>query len=194
MRAGRNFTARSRSREADHAELIEWAVPDRQAAHQMGRLTNLLAPMLQDHDLLMTHPYEGGHPDHDACAFIAHAAARLGGRKVTVAEFTSYHVGPKGLLVAEFLRDFGDVLTVELTETQKGRKRWMLACFATQSEVLKYFPIDREKFRVAPPYDFTRPPHEGRLFYEQRGWGITGRDFCEFAAKAMNNLGLEGEF
>ena len=37
---------------------------------------------------------------------------------------------------------------MELTETQKGRKRWMLACFATQSEVLKYFPIDREKFRV----------------------------------------------
>ena len=57
-------------------------VPDKQAAHQMGKLTNLLAPMLQDHDLLMTHPYEGGHPDHDACAFMAHAAARLGGRKV----------------------------------------------------------------------------------------------------------------
>ena len=37
----------------------------------------------------------------------AHAAARLGGRKVTVAEFTSYHVGPEGLLVADFLRDSG---------------------------------------------------------------------------------------
>ena len=113
--------------EADHAELMEWGIPDKQAARQMRKLTDLLSPMLRDHDLLMTHPYEGGHPDHDACAFSAHAATRLSGKKVTLAEFTSYHNGPEGLITAEFLQNSGDVLTVELTEAQKARKRWMLS-------------------------------------------------------------------
>jgi N-acetylglucosamine malate deacetylase 2 len=180
--------------EADHAELMEWGIPDKQAARQMRKLTDLLSPMLRDHDLLMTHPYEGGHPDHDACAFSAHAATRLSGKKVTLAEFTSYHNGPEGLITAEFLQNSGDVLTVELTEAQKARKRWMLSCFTTQADVLKYFPIERERFRPAPTYNFTKPPHEGRLFYEQQDWGINGQAFCELAAHALDELRLEGAF
>ena len=74
--------------ESDHAELIEWGIPDKQAARHLVQLTNLLVPMLRSHDLLLTHPYEGGHPDHDACAFVAHAAARLCRKKLTLAEFS----------------------------------------------------------------------------------------------------------
>jgi hypothetical protein len=35
------------------------------------------------------------------------------------------------------------------------------------------FPIDREQFRPAPKYDFSRPPHEGPLYYEIRKLGWT---------------------
>jgi N-acetylglucosamine malate deacetylase 2 len=180
--------------EADHAELVEWGVPDKQAAHELPKLTKLLTPLLRTEDMLMTHPYEGGHPDHDSCAFAAHAAARLCGKKLTLVEFTSYHMGPAGLVAEEFLGESQDVLTIELTEEQKGRKRWMLSCFATQSETLKQFPIERERFRPAPAYDFMKPPHEGRLLYEQFGWGITGSEFCNHATRAMDELGLKGKF
>lgn len=180
--------------ESDHAELIEWGIPDKQAARHLVQLTNLLVPMLHSHDLLLTHPYEGGHPDHDACAFVAHAAARLCRKKLTLAEFSSYHLGPAGLTTSEFLDGSQEVLTVELTEEQKVRKRWMLACFTTQSETLKYFPIHRERFRLAPAYDFTKPPHEGRLWYEQYDWGFTGASFCDLATRAMGEIGLKGMF
>ena len=53
----------------------------------------------------------------------------------------------------------------------------MLNCFASQKAVLEAFGVERERFRVAPPYDFDQPPHAGRLFYETQPWGMTGERF-----------------
>jgi LmbE family N-acetylglucosaminyl deacetylase len=180
--------------EADHARLVEWKVVDKQAAYEMPKLARLLVPILGANVLLLTHPYEGGHPDHDACAFVAHAAARLCGKKLTVVEFTSYHAGPGGFTAEEFLGAAHDAITVELTEVQKVRKRRMLECFSTQIEILSQFPVQRERFRLAPPYDFTKPPHEGQLLYERYGWEMTGPAFCALASQAMHELGLQGAF
>jgi hypothetical protein len=48
-------------------------------------------------DIVFTHPYEGGHPDHDFTAFAVHAACRLTkSTKSVIAEFASYNAGPMG--------------------------------------------------------------------------------------------------
>ena len=59
-----------------------------------------------------------------------------------------------------------------------------------QRAVLAPFPIGEEAFRTAPAYDFTRPPHPGRLHYENYPWGMDGARFRDLAAQALRELGL----
>lgn len=132
---------------------------------------------------IYTHPYEGGHPDHDSTAFaVAQAAA-----KCPIMEFTSYHAGPNGLVTGEFLNG-GETETLEPTPEELEEKRKMFACFHSQQKVLSMFEPGREKFRPAPAYDFSQPPHPGRLHYESLGWDITGEQWRAQAAEALELL------
>jgi hypothetical protein len=67
----------------------------------------------------------------------------------------------------------------------------MTDCFSTQRQVLTSFPIGTERFRLAPHYDFTAPPHDGRLFYENFPWGMTGERFRRLVGDALLACGLE---
>ena len=51
-------------------------VSDQEASLDMPALTRRLSELLAGlrPSIVLTHPYEGGHPDHDAAAFAAHAA------------------------------------------------------------------------------------------------------------------------
>ena len=71
-----------------------------------------------------------------------------------------------------------------------GRKRRMIDCFTTQRWLLEKFAIAVERFRLAPDYDFRRPPHPGELHYETLGWGISSADWRHTAAEALARLGL----
>ena len=54
-------------------------VPDQEASYQLTWLTHRLLLLLRIHQpqVVFTHPFEGGHPDHDACAFAVHHAIGL---------------------------------------------------------------------------------------------------------------------
>src|SRR4051812_560258 len=71
-------------------------------AERMMRLIDALQPRL-----ILTHPYEGGHPDHDATAFAVHVACaqlqREKTRAIELAEMTSYHNDGGRLVAGEFL-------------------------------------------------------------------------------------------
>jgi len=48
--------------------------------------------------VILTHPYEGGHPDHDACSLAVRAALDSSPEADTeLWEFTSYHAGAAGV-------------------------------------------------------------------------------------------------
>jgi N-acetylglucosamine malate deacetylase 2 len=180
---------------ATHAELVEFGFTDQQAGHRLVELTARLLDLLllRKPDLLLTHPFEGGHPDHDACAFASRAAVRLSGLPVRIGEFTSYHAGPSGLTPGQFLDHSRNCVKRQLTEAERVRRRDAYSCFTTQAQVLEYFPIVEECFRIAPRYDFTRPPHSGRLFYENFDWGMTSDAFCARAREALAELRLEAD-
>jgi N-acetylglucosamine malate deacetylase 2 len=148
-------------------------------------------------EIVMTHPYEGGHPVHDATAFAVHAACALvqrrGGMAPVLVEMTSYHMGPGGRVMSEFLHLPGiPVTTLVLGERERALKRRLVACFSTMRSVLADFPIDVERFRPAPVYHFTRPPHEGRLYYEQFDWGVDGERWQALAGAALAALEIAG--
>jgi LmbE family N-acetylglucosaminyl deacetylase len=164
---------------------------DQQAALQLGAVARKLARLIRTFRpvLVVTHPYEGGHPDHDATAFATRAAIGLCGsmRTPTLVEMTSYHARDGGLHSAEFLASPSRTPThaLELDPSEQALKRRMLAEFASQAEVLAVFRSTRELYRIAPAYDFSRPPQAGPTLYELWGWSMTAAHFCELAREAQ---------
>jgi LmbE family N-acetylglucosaminyl deacetylase len=151
-------------------------------------LTRALAP-----DAVMTHPYEGGHPDHDATACAVHLAlaslAREGAR-VPLFEFTSYHADGPELMRGRFMHTSpGACERVELADDDRAFKRALLSCHATQEPVWRPFPLEHEDFRAAPSYDFSAPPARD-VHYERLGWGIRFADFAEQARRALDRFGV----
>jgi LmbE family N-acetylglucosaminyl deacetylase len=167
---------------------------DQEASFALVPLARALAAILATSrpNIVVTHPYEGGHPDHDASAFAVFAAvSRLHSREqpMTIVEMTSYHGGPGGMRTGRFLQDpVPTERVVDLNEEECGVKQQMLDAFDTQRAVLTRFPITPERVRTAPSYDFTKPPHAGPLLYEHFQWGITGVEWRREAARALHTL------
>jgi N-acetylglucosamine malate deacetylase 2 len=200
--------ARARAREAVEALALAGVpaahvgcldVADHEAADGMAVLSWTLMQYLEElwPDVVLAQPYEGGHPDNDACAFAAHAAVELlrlrKGAAPALVEMTAYH-GPNGQLIrGDFLPNGHLVATLPLSDREVALKRQMLACFASQRQAMRSVPLAAERFRAAPRYDFSRPPHKGTLFYETLDWDMTGERFRQFALEALRELGLEGD-
>jgi LmbE family N-acetylglucosaminyl deacetylase len=170
-------------------------VVDQEASLEMAYLTLRLVDILREFRpaVVLAHAYEGGHPDHDATAFALHAACARVPSPPTVYEFTSYHAaepernGPPAMEVARFLGDRGETLV--LSEVARDRKARMIECYASQRHILCNFPLDTERFREAPAYDFTQAPHPGKLYYENFDWGVTGERWRRLAEEALRTLG-----
>lgn len=169
-------------------------IPDQESALQLAALTSRIKDLFCTHkpEIAFTHPYEGGHPDHDACAFAVHHAVSLlrnEGRSVpAIAEAPFYHMGPTGIQTGRFLSSSSEEVEYILASEERERKAKRLRCFITQQQTLQPFHFDTERFRIAPAYDFGRPPHEGRVFYDEFPWGVSSVRFCELAGLAANVL------
>ncbi len=174
-------------------------VPDQGASFELAALAELLRGVIAEVQpyLVLTHPYEGGHPDHDATAFAVHAATGLlqgSEQKPFLIEMASYFNRAGAMATGEFLPDTGGPCrSITLTPSQRRLKQRMFDCFVTQQNVLQYFALEREAFRAAPQPDFASPPHPGKLYYELHDWGIRGREWRREAAAALNLLGLPGK-
>ncbi len=175
----------------------EIGLVDQEAAHYLVELTWILVSLFQDvqPDAVVTHPYEGGHPDHDATAFAVHSACRLlqqrSVRAPVIIEMTSYHNAGGEMRVCEFLPHASrEARLLLLAEWQKTLKEQMIACFSSQKHIVRHFPVDREVFRLAPGYVFSQPPHKGTLFYEMFDWGMDGARWRALVGTAEEELGL----
>jgi N-acetylglucosamine malate deacetylase 2 len=188
--------ATQRAREAENALAIARAkrvtlgFVDLETTHALADLTSAIAHALarESPSLVVTHAYEGGHPDHDAVAFAVAHAARLLERPTRVWEMALYHGASGALAVGHFIDDRGSIRRA-LASDELARRRAMLACFETQKETLAPFAaIVAERYRRAPTYDFTKPPHEGALWYERLGFPVTGEAWRESATRSLATL------
>jgi LmbE family N-acetylglucosaminyl deacetylase len=164
---------------------IALEVRDQEATYEIKRIAERLRDLIARlrPAAVVTHPYEGGHPDHDATACAVHRAVAESVDPALLVEFTSYHSNGGELSAGDFLPVSENEILVSTLRADRSRlKRRMMESFRTQSGILNAFGTSEEKFRRAPAYDFTKPPHEGRLFYEQFEWGMTGGNFRKLAA------------
>jgi hypothetical protein len=112
-------------------------------------------------------------------------------RRPEILEFAGYHAGPDGGIETEhFIGRSRQVWRRPLSERQQQIKRDLLSNYQSQQRVLSQFPLRSEPIRVAPQTDFRKPPHQGKLYYENFDWGITGRRWRMMARRAFVSLGL----
>jgi LmbE family N-acetylglucosaminyl deacetylase len=171
-------------------------VPDQEATFHLIDLTRELKRRIAqfEPEVIFTHPYEGGHPDHDACAFSVHHSVALvkaeRGLEPLILESPFYNAGSGGRDGGAFLElpEGTTEIVYELSAEERTRKQALMACFATQQETLKFFQCDTERYRVAPGYDFRRTPHSGKVFYDNFSWGMTSERFCRVAGEAESEL------
>jgi LmbE family N-acetylglucosaminyl deacetylase len=180
---------------------------DQESVYSIPKLVDeMLAIVREWHpEIVLTHPYEGGHPDHDTAALVARVSIQRmkqeTGSAPFLVEMSSYHCNREGRrVVGDFLPTApvlegaitrSQTITVELTDDDRVRKSHMMACYKSQTPVLADFPLEPERLRIAPFYDFSQPPHFGQLWYEHLGWKMTGRDWRKYAAAVLEPKGSQ---
>ena len=125
---------------------------------------------LGDAAFVITHAYEGGHIDHDACAFAVHRAcaemARRGQVPPVIIEFAGYHSRRGTVRAGEFWSDpHCPPATIALQPDAIQRRVSAFACHRSQEGNLHFFSVTHESFRVAPVYDFLAAPPPGATLY-----------------------------
>lgn len=176
--------------------LSNLGIADQEASFNMVPAARYLAARLKDFSHVVTHAYEGGHPDHDATAFSIHSAcaliARAGGTPPVIVEAPLYNA-PGGVFQhSKFLShpDAGPIVRFALSPAEQDLKRRMFECHVTQRSVFEPFDIETESFRVAPRYHFRLPPHSGDVGYNRYMGAFTGRVWRAHAWRAMRELDL----
>ena len=105
-------------------------------------------------DALLTHAYEGGHIDHDACSFIvSHAAGALSLRRF---EFPLYSTNENGKGTFQQFRDPGaSLIECRLSPAETARKRAALAAYKSQPGLASFFDLSTERIRPATRTDYS---------------------------------------
>ena len=191
----RSAYAAARALELDRALRAAHVIPahrralgmtDQEAVEHLAELLALVEEEIRGAAAVITHPYEGGHPDHDACALVVQCACERLRRSAGIApvrlEFACYHARDGRQATGVFWPARGcseRVLTLDAG--QLARKSAALAEFVTQKDVIAAFPVSPERLRAAPWYDFTRPPPPGEVLYDRFLWRVTGESWRDQA-------------
>ena len=170
-------------------QILSLGVNDLEVHANLDAVINQLSEMMLggDYSCLLTHAFEGGHPDHDAVAFAVAIAIKTLDRQALVVEMPFYHRGQIGMCVQQFCaaRRAPQELAIPLSHREAQNKRKMLAAFSTQKSILRKFSCEVERFRIAPRYTFSEPPNDGRFLYEGSTLGVEPKDVQESIKAAM---------
>lgn len=170
--------------EADR--LIALGHVDQTARDNLTTIAGEIGGLIERHRpaVVLTHAYEGGHPDHDAVAYAVDAAAARSEIRPAVVAMPLYHRGETGMVLQTFCDPRPDDVVIALPEDAQARKLRMLAAHTSQASVLSAVTTRQEAFRLTRNEDFTRLPNGGRLLYEGFGWGMTGAEWLDRVAAA----------
>jgi LmbE family N-acetylglucosaminyl deacetylase len=129
-------------------------------------------------DLLVSHAFEGGHLDHDACHVLARQTARILG--LPLWEFPLYWKAEQGDDVLQTFREQREgEFVLHASADELLRKMAMLAKYRTQQEITAMFPPEIERFRPAAkhaqlkaswseyPFENRRKPWKADLFFQK---------------------------
>lgn len=176
------------------ARVFDLSIPDGRAAFCLFELTKRVTSFLQQSgaEIVITHPYEGSHPDHDATAFATHAAVRLicenGFKPPVIFEMALHPDQARESRITQFLPGADEeTTTLVLDRRAQKLKEQMFACLETEHDV-GLSPVGTETFRRPPAYDFSLPPQPDKLYYADFGWAPNCDEWQMLATKALTEL------
>ena len=180
---------------AKPARQMGFGFSDGYAVFHLTELIDRVEAAIAGSAAVITHAYEGGHPDHDACALAVQLAcsriAAAGGAAPLRLEFGGYHSRGGTLAVNCFWpHDRSEERVVSLSWRERRRKVKAMREFRTQSFIMRAFPPQLESYREAPSYDFFAAPPPGEWFYDRYDWPLKGRNWLEQVA--LNRKALCG--
>jgi N-acetylglucosamine malate deacetylase 2 len=118
-------------------------------------------------DLLVSHAFEGGHIDHDACHVLARQTARA--LNLRHLEFPLYWRSEPGQDIFQRFRETRDgEFALNLSPQELLVKRQMLAEYRTQQRVTSLFRPETETFRPMIHDDFPKPAWSRYPFENRR--------------------------
>jgi len=178
---------------SDH--VVELGVTNIQEPHSLASLSREIAGYLQRFrpEIVLTHPYDGGHPDHDATAFATHAAIRLmqnNGFEPPALFEMGLHPSTDGQKreLDFFPGTWLETTTLVLDEKTRNLKRRMFDYVAVQEGNLRGTTLSLERFRRSPDYDFSIAPNAGKPAYESFDPEMTGVRWQVLSRKALAEL------
>lgn len=170
------------------ARVREFGFTDRSLVYRLADLNDAVECLIRDlePDIILTHAFEGGHPDHDALSLVTRSVARRcmdHGRRVALLEFAGYAQGTDGTLVTNRFVGPPDAPAHRLPVRagDRRRKRLMFESFRTQQRRLAMFDTSEEWLRAAPVYDYSAPPNAGQVWYDRFNWEITSTEWIRLA-------------
>jgi LmbE family N-acetylglucosaminyl deacetylase len=108
-------------------------------------------------DVLLTHAYEGGHIDHDACSFLAAQAATILG--VERLEFPLYwQTSDRRDMFQQFCDHRPGEFALQLSPQELAMKRHMFDAYRSQEKILSVFHSDTDSFRPATGEKYDQLP------------------------------------
>lgn len=165
--------------QANSPEEVPVELKDQQLFRNLPQAMALLEKTIRKHhpQALLTLAYEGGHPDHDSCSFLGcMAGTELG---IPVWEMPLYHRLHGQQFFQQFVEEEGETMVLEISGEELERKLQMIACYKSQFDALPSFDSRRERFRPQRKYDYSKPPHKGKVNYEVWQWKMTGPEVAE---------------
>ncbi|MGB9152176.1 MAG: PIG-L family deacetylase [Alphaproteobacteria bacterium] len=117
-------------------------------------------------DQIWVPAYEGGNPDHDAL----NAAGFKFKTRLSVLEFAEYNFFGGKPQSQTFISSEVSARTIILTPEERAAKRRALALYASEKGNLSALGVEQESYRPLALYDYTLPPHQGKLWYARFQW------------------------
>jgi N-acetylglucosamine malate deacetylase 2 len=131
--------------------------------------------------LFVSHAFEGGHADHDACHALAKQASVEFGLKYL--EFPLYWRERDGRDVFQQFRPNGNSeFVLQLTRQELLIKRRMLAQYQTQHGLTSVFTLENERFRYAAKGNYSKA-NWSEYPFENRRVGLEAPAFLQKVAE-----------
>ncbi len=128
-------------------------------------------------DVLVSHAFEGGHIDHDACHFLTKQLARM--LRLPALEFPLYCKSEHGQDIFQRFREtHEDEFVLQLSQQELRVKRRMLREYRTQQSLIEVFSQETERFRLLLQVEDAAPAWSGYPF-ENRGEQYKAESFMQ---------------
>ena len=117
-------------------------------------------------DVVWVPAYEGGHSDHDSANVLASTILAL----LSVFEFAEYNFSNGKVSSQKFISENGSEMAITLNAEEVAEKQRLLSLYPSETGNLSYVQQAREVIRPLKTYDYSKPPHAGRMFYQRFQW------------------------